>query len=101
MISVAILSEIAWFLETRFVGRAQWTVMDDLRNGAYTLDWLRHDIERIYALTRRYADLPLGLADAAVIACAERHNGKILTTDYRHFSVVERGEGTISVQPIL
>lgn len=100
-LSVAILSEIAWFLETRFAGNAQWAVMNDLRNGVYRLDWSPRDIERIHTLAQRYDDLPLGLSDAAVIACAERHNGRILTTDYRHFSVVARREGTISVLPTL
>jgi predicted nucleic acid-binding protein len=42
--------------------------------------------------------LPLGSADAAVIACAERHGGRVLTLDRRHFGVVER-EGTISLVP--
>jgi hypothetical protein len=50
------------------------------------------------ALIRRYDDLPLGLADAAVIACAERNGGKVLTLDLRHFGVVAR-EGTITILP--
>ncbi len=49
---------------------------------------------RVRELVRRYADLPLGFADAAVTACAERHRGRVLTTDYRHFPVVARGEKT-------
>jgi predicted nucleic acid-binding protein len=40
--------------------------------------------------------MPLGFADAAVIACAERRGGKVLTYDQRHFSVVAR-EGTIQI----
>jgi predicted nucleic acid-binding protein len=40
-------------------------------------------------LCRRYEDLPLGLADAAVIAIAERLGERsIATLDHRHFSVV-------------
>ena len=30
------------------------------------------------------------LADASVIACAERNGGKVLTLDFRHFRVVAR-----------
>jgi predicted nucleic acid-binding protein len=47
----------------------------------------------------RYESLGLGLADAAVIACAERHRGRVLTFDRRHFPVVAQGEGTITVLP--
>jgi len=39
---------------------------------------------------RRYADLPLGFSDAAVIACAERSGGSVLTFDRRDFEVVAR-----------
>jgi len=49
-------------------------------------------------LARRYADLPLGYADAAVIACAERSRGLVLTLDMRDFGVVAR-EGTIQILP--
>jgi len=45
-----------------------------------------------------YADLPLGFADATVIACAERSGRKVLTLDRRHFGVVAR-EDTIEVLP--
>jgi predicted nucleic acid-binding protein len=98
-LSVAILAEVAWFLETRFPGVPQRAVLDDIRGGSYTLDWAAGDMDRIVELTERYHDLPLGLADAAVIACAERHRGKVLTTDHRHFLVVARGEASLTVLP--
>ena len=53
---------------------------------------------RIRLLVRRYADLPLGFVDAAVIACAERRGGRVLTLDRRHFGVVGR-EGTLTLLP--
>ena len=34
---------------------------------------------------------------AAVIACAERHGGRVLTNDRRHFPIVARGERSIIV----
>jgi predicted nucleic acid-binding protein len=49
-------------------------------------------------LIGRYADLPLGLTDAMVVACTERNGGRVLTLDRRHFGVVA-GEGTITVLP--
>ena len=44
----------------------------------------------------RYKDLPLGFGDAAVVACAERTGGRVLSFDRRDFSVVA-GEGTITL----
>lgn len=35
---------------------------------------------RIGELLGRYADLRLGLADACVIACAERYGGRVLAS---------------------
>jgi predicted nucleic acid-binding protein len=55
---------------------------------------------RIRALVRRYQDPPLGFCDAAVLACAEGSNGRVLTFDRRDFDVVAR-EATISVQPLV
>ena len=101
IISTATLSEIAWVLETRLHPDVEQAFLQDLQAGAYTLDWEQQDVRRIQELTRRYQDLELGLSDAAVIACAERNNGRVLTTDRRHFPVVARGEGTITVLPSL
>ncbi len=47
------------------------------------------DYLRVHALVRNYADLPLGLVDASVVAIAERlEQDTIATLDHRHFSVV-------------
>lgn len=70
----------------------------DLETGGYTLECGEGDLPRIRALVRRYADLPLGFADAAAIACAERHGGRVLTLDLRHFGVVAR-EGRLTLLP--
>lgn len=54
------------------------------------------DLGRVRELVRRYEELPLGLADATVIACAERHERKVLALDQRHFGGVAR-EGKIEI----
>ena len=46
-------------------------------------------------LVSRYADLPLGYADAAMIACAERRGRRVLTLG-AHLDVVAK-EGTFAV----
>lgn len=44
---------------------------------------------RIAELTEQYLDLPLGMADASLVALAERHDAKeIATLDHRHLGVV-------------
>ncbi len=98
VIPTAILAEIAYFLEQKVGGRVLDALLEDLEAGRYRLDCGEEDLSRIRHLVQRYADLPLGFADAAVIACAERHGGKVLTLDFRHFGVVAR-EGTITILP--
>ncbi len=70
----------------------------DIESGAYALDCGEGDLPRIRQLVRRYADLPLGFANAAVVACAERSGGRVLTLDKQEFGVVAR-EGTITILP--
>jgi len=47
-------------------------------------------VPRIRELMTRYVDLHLGFADAAVVACAERNGGAVLTFDRRDFDVIAR-----------
>ena len=52
------------------------------------LDWA--DYTRVRELVAQYADLPLGLVDASIVAIAERlGETTIATLDQRHFSVVK------------
>jgi predicted nucleic acid-binding protein len=99
IISAAILAEIAYILEQCAGTPAVTSLVRDLESSAYTLYCGESDFARIVRLMERYEALGLGLADAAVIACAERHRGRVLTFDRRHFPVVARGEGTITVLP--
>lgn len=98
LLSAGILGEVAYMIETT-LGR---TLLDlflaDLESDAYQVAYHNADWSRIRTLVARYADLPLGFADAAVIACAERHGGRGLTLDRRHFGVVAR-EGSITIAP--
>jgi predicted nucleic acid-binding protein len=91
IIPASVLSEMTFMIERNFVPEVEHAFLKDLQTGAYTLDWDAHDIGRIAELVQRYQNLELGFADAAVVACAERHGGQVLTTDHRHFPVVARG----------
>jgi predicted nucleic acid-binding protein len=49
----------------------------------------KRELARAASLVEEYADLPLGLVDASVLACVERlGEPKLATLDHRHFSIV-------------
>lgn len=98
-VPAGILAEIAYMLEANLPLRALQGLLADLASGAYTLDCGEADFLRISRLVERYASLPLGFADAATTVCAERHRGRILTADRRHFDVVAAGEKGLTVLP--
>ena len=99
VLPVATLAEISHFVERDLGQTAISALIRDIERGAYSLDCGLDDWERIQELVDRYADLPLGLSDAAVIACAERLRAPVATLDYRHFGAVAR-EGTIDILPL-
>jgi len=98
IVPTGILGEIAFMIESRLGQASLATFLSDIATGSYTLDCGERDIPRIRELVLKYADFPLGFADAAVIVCTERNGGRVLTLDMRHFSVVAR-EGTLTLLP--
>jgi predicted nucleic acid-binding protein len=98
LVPAGILCEAACLIEHRLRLDVLEAFLSDMEIGGYTLECGERDLGRIRALVRRYADLPLGFADAAVIACAERNGGRALTFDLRHFAVVAR-EGRLTILP--
>jgi hypothetical protein len=99
VIPAGILGEAAFLFESRLGAEALDVFLSDIESGAFALDCGEEDLARIRRLVARYADLPLGFADASVIACAERRGGAVLTLDVRDFGVVAR-EGTIALLPV-
>lgn len=98
LVPAAILAEIAYLIEHRLGNQVLDAFLVDLVSHDFTLECGEEDLPRVRELVGRYADLPLGFADAAVIACAERSGGSVLTLDTRDFGVVAR-EGTITLVP--
>jgi len=85
-----VITEVAYLLSTRLGPDPEVRFLGDLASGAFIpepvmpADWLR-----IAELVGRYADLPLGTADASVVAAAERLDVReVATLDRRHFDVV-------------
>lgn len=93
-----ILAEVGYFAEERLGAKVVDAFLADLETSAYAFECGDRDVPRIRELVQRYADLPLGVADAAVVACAERNGGRVLTLDARDFGVVAK-EGKIQVLP--
>jgi len=90
IVPVGILAEVEYLLSSRLAPGASIAFLEGLERGESLLDCGDVDIPRIRELMARYADLHLGYADAAVIACAERNGGRVLTFDRRDFDVVAR-----------
>ena len=97
LVPAGILAEIAYLAERRLGQEALVALLEDLESGALATECDERVLPRIRELVIRYSDLPLGFADAAVIAVAERYGGKVLSLD-QHFHIVAR-EGTIQVLP--
>ena len=85
------LAEIDYLLNERLGVDATLDFLASVESGAFTLvDLTSEDLPRCRELVHRYRDLPLGLADASVIATAERLRlQRILTLDQRHFRTVK------------
>lgn len=98
LVPAATLGELAYLIENRLGAAVMDGVVSDLQSGGLMPDCGDTDLARIRELVSRYADLELGFVDAAVIACAERNGGTVLTFDQRDFSVVAR-EGLIEPLP--
>lgn len=73
----------------RFSWKAQDALWEFVRRGALTFLALESsDVERMHELMAKYRDLPMDLADAALVAVAERERlRRIFTLDHKDFSV--------------
>ena len=90
IVPLGILSEVGHVLSTSLGGQAAVAFLLGLEQGDSLLDPGDADIPRIRELMARYAALPLGYADAAVVACAERNGGRVLTFDPHPFDTLAR-----------
>jgi predicted nucleic acid-binding protein len=90
VVPAPILAEVAYMLDVRSGPSGTRSFLTGLIQGETLVDCADRDLPRIVELIDRYADLELGFADAAVIACAERNGGDLLTFDRRDLEVVAR-----------
>lgn len=95
VVPAAILGELDYLLRVHLGIAAELDFIESLVSGAFTLENLTPEhLTRCHELITQYRDLDLGLADAAVIAIAERLNiDRILTVDERDFRVMRSKHG--------
>jgi predicted nucleic acid-binding protein len=95
IIPSAILGELDYLLREYLGIQAEIDFIESLMSGAFTLENLTsEDVTRCHELITTYRTLDLGLADAAVIATAERLNiDRILSVDKRDFRNVRSSKG--------
>jgi predicted nucleic acid-binding protein len=91
VVPTLVITEAAYLIGSRLGPETEVRFLGDFAEGLFTVepvhpaDWLR-----IAELVAKYRGLPLGTADASVVAVAERRGlTSVATTDRRHFSVVK------------
>jgi predicted nucleic acid-binding protein len=90
LLPAPVLTEVCYLLERERGAQAEAGFLRSVRDDVFTLVALTAtDLDRMADLVETYADLPLGAADASVIAVAERLGVyQVATLDHRHFTVV-------------
>jgi len=85
-----VVTEVSYLLSDRIGPHAELAFARALAAGELIAEpVLDPEWERIAELLEQYEDLPLGMADASLVALAERHDAKqIATLDHRHLGVV-------------
>ena len=102
LLPVVLLAEIDYLLTTRLGTDAALDFLDSVATGAFTLvDLSPEGRAHCRELVRQYRGLPLGLADASVVATAERLRiQRVFTVDERHFRAIQpRGLGHFVLLP--
>lgn len=90
LVPAAILAEIDYMLGARLSPAAARDFLHAVESGFFMIEaFTREDAVYCRVLLEKYASLDLGLADAAVMAVAERHHAPdVLSLDRRHFETV-------------
>lgn len=89
VVPVPVLVETAWLLERRLGPEVEALFLRAASTEMRRVDLVDADWVRAADLIATYADLPLGLVDASVVAVAERLEVDVVATlDRRHFGVV-------------
>ncbi|MER6936095.1 type II toxin-antitoxin system VapC family toxin [Streptomyces halstedii] len=89
LVPTRVVTEVCRLMERRQGSKAEAAFLGSFRAGLVPVDVTTEDLDRMSELVAVYADLPLGVVDASVIAAAERLGlTEVATLDRRHFTVV-------------
>lgn len=95
ILPMTILAELDYLLRSKLGVTAEIRLLEGITRGSFTLEpFTIEDAVRCRELLSKYRDLDLGIADASVIAVAERLGiYRILTVDERDFRSVRTASG--------
>lgn len=94
MVPEPVIVEVDQLARARVGGNAARLFLAALDAGEHEVAYLSPGIlRRAIEIDQRYADLDLGLADASVMALAERRSLPILTFDFAHFRATRPSNG--------
>ncbi|MFD0883168.1 type II toxin-antitoxin system VapC family toxin [Streptosporangium algeriense] len=89
LVPTTVVTEVCQLIERRQGSKAEAAFLSSFRAGLVLVEITTEDLSRMSELVETYADLPLGVVDASVIAVAERLGlTEVTTLDRRHFTVV-------------
>ena len=95
----SVLSEACFLLRALPTGPER--VMELLHRGWLEIPFrLSDEAPRVYALIRRYADVPMSLADACLVRMAEQYEGSVILThdsDFRIYRIHGRKAITLAM----
>lgn len=94
VVPIPVAVEVDHLLRSRVGGRSARAFLGGLGAGEHEIaDLTPGLLRRAVDFDARFADLGLGLADASVMAVAERHGTPILTFDFEHFRATGSARG--------
>lgn len=102
LVSPFVLAELDYLLGRRVGPQAADALLGEVERGAFSLaPFSADDVGKCRVIAQRHADLRIGLADASIVALAERHGIRdVLTLDERHFRVLQADGEPFRLLPV-
>lgn len=87
LIPPTVIAEVGYMIQTYGSPHLEAEFLESIAAGDFEpVELVSQDYDRIVELVRQYADFPLGVTDASVLALSERLNiAEVATLDHRHF----------------